>query len=378
MNDSPPPGQNPGPQQQGPGQPGRPPVNPRPTAPPPPPPGYTPPPYAAPQPPRGRRPITAIITAVFGTLAGIILSISLLLNLYLGIFFISMMDMPVMESTYRKGTADKRIVVLPIEGMIDDTQADFIHNAMRSLRNNTPGALVVRVESGGGGVSASDAIWHELYQFRQDHPDVPVLASFGSVAASGGYYVASPAESIYAEPTSITGSIGVMAINFTIGEMMESLGIQPNVQVADQSPQKDVANDLFRPWDEQDKAKIQVLLDFYYDIFIDRIATGRTSITEEQLKDAANGNIFTAPLAKEKNLIDEIGFLDDAVAEAEQRAGIAAGTAPVAVLKQPDTFGLFSALGWQSPSWASWDADHIRETAHDLASPQVMYMTDWR
>lgn len=361
----------------------RPPINPQPASPPPPPPpGYMPhypPPAAA----KSRKSITSIITAVFGTLAGVILSISLLLNLYLGIFFISQIETPVMEKTWRAGDASQRIVILPVEGMIDGTMSDYFSRAMDSFEGNLPAAIILRVDSGGGGVSASDQIWHDLYEFRQTHPDIPVVASFGSIAASGGYYIASPADHIIAEPTCITGSIGVMAMNFTIDGMMKMIGVSPHVLVADDSPDKDIANNMFREWTPQDSEKVKVLLNHFYDLFVERVETGRTSMTPDEIRLVATGDIFTAERAEQLNLIDGVGFIEAAIEEAESQAKLLPGTSKVTIIHEADPFGFLGPLGHHGTNGSglnltSVEGDDVRSMMHDLASPQIMYMVDWQ
>lgn len=365
----------------------RPPVNPHPASPPPPPPpGYRPPAYPPPPQARGRRPVMAIITAVFGSLAGIILSISLVLNLYLGIFFVSQTSQPVMEKTWREGNAANRIVILPVEGMIDGDMSAFVNRAMDSLEGSKPAAIVLRVDSGGGGVSASDEIWHRLYEFRQDNADIPIVASFGSIAASGGYYVASPADYIVAEPTCITGSIGVMAMNFTIDGMMKMIGVSPHVLVADQSPEKDVANNMFREWTPEDSKKIQVLLNHFYDLFVERVETGRQAMSQEEIRKAATGDIFTAEQAKQANLIDGIGFIEAAIKEAETRANLPPNSAKVTIIEVNNPFGFLGPLGSHAGSaggvtgvnLTAVQGDDVRNMMHDLAAPRIMYMVDWQ
>lgn len=360
----------------------RPPINPHPAPPPPPPPGYMPPPYMPPPAAKSRKSITSIITAVFGTLAGIILSISLLLNLYLGIFFVSQIETPVLEKTWREGDSSQRIVIIPVEGMIDGTMSDYFSRVMDSFDGNLPAAIVLRVNSGGGGVSASDQIWHDLYAFRQKHPDVPVVASFGSIAASGGYYIASPANYIVAEPTCITGSIGVMAMNFTIDGMMKMIGVSPHVLVADDSPDKDVANNMFREWTPEDSKKVKVLLNHFYDIFVERIETGRTSMTPDEIRLVATGEIYTAERAAEVKLIDDVGFIENAIEEAESLAGLVQGVSQVTIIHETNPFGFLGPLGHYNASGSginltAVEGDDVRSMMHDLTSPQIMYIVDW-
>ena len=150
--------------------------------------------------------------------------------------------------TYEPVKHSDRVVVVEITGMIDAANAEFARQAFYKLEQDKPAAVVLRVESGGGGVTASDQIWHAIQSFRAAHPDVPFVASFGAVAASGGYYISAPADRIFCERTGITGSIGVLAQVPAAGGVIEKLGLEMNMVIADKSPNKDDANDFFVQW----------------------------------------------------------------------------------------------------------------------------------
>lgn len=366
--------------EQPPNQDPRRPIDPRRHAPPPPPPGYMPPPMYMPPPgPRpSRRNAWTIITAIFGTLAGLVLAISLMLNLWLGVIVASQMEQPVTETVWRAGDSSQRVVILPVTGMIDDNATKFVRDAIDSLEANVPAAVVLRVDSGGGSVSASDEIWHLLDSFHKKHPNVPLIASFGSMAASGGYYISSPADYIVAEPSCITGSIGVIAMNFTFESMMEKIGVAPHVLVANQSPEKDVANNLFREWTPGDSARVQKLIDHYYELFVARILAGGRSLTDAEVRAVANGDIYTAEAAVQNKLVDQVGFLDAAIAEAESRAHIPPGAAQVVKLDKLN-LGLLGAMSaHQSSPGLTLDAQTVRGMAQELAAPQMMYAVQWR
>ena len=232
------------------------------------------------------------------------------------------------------------------------------------------------VDSPGGGVSASDQIWYQIGRLKD--AGLPVVASFGGVAASGGYYVSCGADHIIAEETCVTGSIGVIAQVFTMEQLMEKVGIQPITLVASGSPDKDVANDIFRAWTEQDREKLQVMLDSAYDIFMQRVTEGRDGLVSEDLDlhDAADGSIFTAAQAIEMGLVDEIGYLSNAIDYTEKKSGIRPGGATVFWLTEPPTlFGSFSSTRMAGLKQTGiLEADEIRSLVNDLTSPKVMYL----
>lgn len=349
----------------------RPPVWPQGMAPPPPPP-FPPPYYMMPpaQPPqRGRW------GRIFGwSFTGILFSalfVSLMVNVYLGLFLSQVTRGP-HESSYHVGMGGGRIVILPIEGMIDDSKAEFIRQATEQLRGNLPRAVVLRVNSGGGGVGASDRILDTLERF-QSETGVPVVASFGTVAASGGYYVSASADWIVSEPTTITGSIGVMSVAFTLDELVEDIGVRPEIQVAEKSPRKDIANNIFRPWTDEDRRVHQQMLNHAYDQFVDVIFKGRGEhfTARTQVESLADGSLYNTAQAVENKLVDEEGYMREAIAKAASLAGMGADPT-VVIMREPMPLGLLGMLGMSGRSSLP-DADALRRIAGELARPRLEY-----
>jgi protease-4 len=285
------------------------------------------------------------------------------------------------RSDLRPG-AGSELIVVPVEGGIDDATARFVAECSREIAaTGTPAAIILRVDSGGGGVSASDRIWKVVQDWQAS--GIPVIASFGGVAASGGYYVACSADQIVAEPTCITGSIGVIAQMFTLQGLTDKVGIAPMTIVASGSPRKDVANDMFRTWNEQDRAVVQGILDDAYATFTKRVLDGR-AIQFSDLSDVqqvADGSVYTAQKALDAGLIDSIGYLEDAIAVAERFAGLTPGVAPVTRLARPA--GLFdNPFGASAPALGAaplgqLGSRDLRDLAADLAQPRVMYQLHW-
>lgn len=289
----------------------------------------------------------------------------------------------VLEELYRH-SGSQQVAVIPIEGIIQGSSARFVRDCVEQVLHDPSRfkAVVLRVNSPGGGVTASDQIWYEVERLRG--AGLPVVASYGGLAASGGYYVSCSSDHIVAEPTCVTGSIGVIAQVFTFEELLDKVGIEPVTLVATDSPDKDTANDLFRSWSEQDRQKIVAMLDAAYDIFRDRVKTGRKSvITDSASLDAlTDGSIFTADQALQHGLIDSVGYLDDAIAEAEKRARIAPGKSTVVVLRTKQSLfssllGVRQNLGNSAATEIAGnplDADALRGLANDLGSPRLMYL----
>lgn len=284
-------------------------------------------------------------------------------------------DTIVLEQTYRDGRQGK-VVILPVEGVIDDRQARFVRSAVdHILDDRSVSGVVLRVNSPGGGVTASDEIWYEVERLKQRN--LPVVASYGGIAASGGYYISCGTDYIVAQETCITGSIGVIAQVFTMKGLMDKVGIEPVTLVATGSPEKAVGNDMFRQWNEHDQQRILTMLDAAYDVFNRRVADGRRHVLsdESQLQAMTDGAIFTAEQALEGGLIDEIGYLDDAIAHLERVANLTVGRAEVVRLREPPSlFGNLLGANAAASRPDPFDADAIRGLVNDLNAPRVMYL----
>lgn len=260
----------------------------------------------------------------------------------------------------RNPQSDDRVAVVVVAGTIDGPTAEYCRLAFAKLEANPPKAVVLRVESGGGGVTASDQIWHYIKNFRAANPDVPVVASFGGVAASGGYYIAMPCDYIFHERTGITGSIGVLAQVPAFGGLIEMYGVEMNMVIANNSPDKDDANNLFIEWydeegniTEQGEEAVAVLgnlVNDAYETFFTVVKDGRmsmdASITEEDMRAVATGKIFIGEEALDAKLVDAMGYLDEAVAYAAQQAGIS-GDPEVTVMREPVPSKLQQFLGFE-------------------------------
>lgn len=356
--------------------PQRPPIDPTGSAAPPPPPG--PPANMWPPPPQHRDDAkrSTVTHKVMTSLITSVLLISIVMNVYFAIFLAASMKPGAIEKVYDKGDTDQRIVIVPIDGLIDDSTAKFVRDAVHALREDAPKAIVLRVESGGGTVGASDRIWHELTRMQKDL-SIPVVASFGSIAASGGYYVAAPADHIFAEPTTITGSIGVMANVFTVHEMLEKIGVSPEVMAATESSEKTVANDITRAWTDKDRELVRHILDTARERFVEIVQQGRAGkMTPEQILEATTGKVFTAREALDGNLVDEEGYLDAAIDHAKKLAKIDAAIDPHVTIMEPvGGFGLLGLLG--SNRGVKVDAPlssrQIRRWLAELSAPRVEY-----
>lgn len=224
-----------------------------------------------------------------------------------------------------KNTGDNRVAVVYAEGgIIPGKKAqpvqitgDYYASIIRKLRKDDKvKAVVLRVNSGGGSAFASDLIWREVELLKKEKP---VVTSLGNYAASGGYYIACNTDKIYANESTITGSIGVFATLFNIKNLYEDkLGIyKDGIGTGKYSDFPNFA----KTWTGEEKAIMQSIVNNIYDSFIGKVADGR-KLSTEAVEKIAQGRVWSGEDAKEVGLVDEIGTLDDAIADAAKRAEV--------------------------------------------------------
>ena len=199
----------------------------------------------------------------------------------------------------------------------------------RAAQDKEIKGLILRINSPGGTVTASDIIYREIKEFKEKR-NIPVVACMMDVAASGGYYISLAADTIIAHPTSITGSIGVIAIKFNAGKLMEKIGVK------DESIKSGDKKDLlspFRPNTEEEKAILKEIIAGLHQRFVETIAENRKELAKDKIKELADGRVYTARQAVEAKLIDKIGYLNNAIELAKRKAGI--GKARVIIYHRP-------------------------------------------
>jgi protease-4 len=211
-------------------------------------------------------------------------------------------------------TSSNRIAVIIAEGEIVSGKADgvissekFAAEIRKARKNESIKAIVLRINSPGGSVLASEVIWREVAEAQKAKP---VIVSMGEVAASGGYYIAAPADTIVAQPNTITGSIGIFGMMFNVQELLnDKLGITTDVVKTGEF--SDFMN-AGRPITEVERMIMQSSVEDGYETFISRVAEGR-KMTPEAVKEVASGRVWTGNQAKERGLVDVLGGLDTAI-----------------------------------------------------------------
>lgn len=214
--------------------------------------------------------------------------------------------------------------------------SETLIDAIRSARKDASvRAIILRIDSPGGSAAASDAIWRELMIARDERADRPVIASMSDLAASGGYYIAMPAQVIVAEPSTLTGSIGIFGGKFVTGGLYEKLGA--NIESSSIGTHAEM-NSPARPYNAAELAKVEEQLRAFYDDFVRKAAQSRNT-TPDRIDALAQGRVWTGQQAKANGLVDELGGLARAVAVAKERAKIPEGDdVQLVVYPAPKTF----------------------------------------
>ena len=211
----------------------------------------------------------------------------------------------------------------------------IIEAVEQAEKDDTVKAIVLRIDSGGGSALASDLMWNALRNCKK-----PVVASMGDVAASGGYYIAMGAKKVYAEPGTLTGSIGVLGGKLVLGETMNWVGLRTQTLNRGQNAGWSSSNSMFS---ESERTAITKTMAGIYDQFLDRTVQNRkaagVAMTVDTLKPLAGGRIWTGRQAKERGLVDELGTLSDALADAKAMAKMDGKAEPeLLILPEPSNF----------------------------------------
>jgi len=234
-----------------------------------------------------------------------------------------------------EGSGNEKIVIMDISGVISEDQkgggggigggfpepgmiAQIKEELLKAEKDKHVRAVLLRINSPGGTVTASDLIYHELMRFKEK-TGKKVIASIGGIGASGAYYISSAADQIVAHPTAITGSIGVIMLHLNLQGLLEKIGV--GAEAIKSGQQKDTGSP-FREMTPEDRRILQGMIDTLQKRFLSVVLQGRKGMDKEQLKLISDGRIFTTDEAKKLGLIDQIGYIDSAIDLAKQEAGI--------------------------------------------------------
>jgi protease IV len=246
----------------------------------------------------------------------------------------------VIAGSNESATTTPHIAVLPAEGSIamesggalssGGITANALGKTLRRLKaDDNIKAVVLRIDSPGGSALASDLLWHELRELQKKKP---LVVSVGGMAASGGYYMACAADRIFAEPTSIVGSIGVFGGKIVFSGALEEFGVHTETFPASPEPgaaARAATESPFSTWDDATREKVRTGMQSVYDLFISRVADGR-KLPREKVEDIAQGRIWSGKQGLERGLVDQLGGVTDAIRHARKLADLPSD-APVTV-----------------------------------------------
>ena len=213
------------------------------------------------------------------------------------------------------GDGNEKIALVEVSGAIMDSK-DIVRQISKYRRDDEIKAIILRIDSPGGAVGPSQEIYDEVLRVRADNKKI--YASMGSLAASGGYYIAVAADRIYANPGTLTGSIGVIMAFSNAKKLMDKIGLEP--QVVKSGKYKDVGSPA-RKMTAQERLYLQRVVEDVHEQFIDAVAKGRNLSTKEAKK-LADGRVFTGRQALKLKMVDEMGGLEDVIAKLGEDVGI--------------------------------------------------------
>lgn len=289
-------------------------------------------------------------------------------------------DNPFSEEVIDEGNAQKRIAVLEVEGVIQDTGGAnslfespgynhelFMDKLDAVQKDKSVKGIILKVNSPGGGVVESAQIHSKLVEIM-DKAKKPIYVSMGGTAASGGYYISAPATKIFASKETLTGSLGVIMQSINYSELAEKYGV--DFVTIKSGPYKDIMSPT-REMTEEERKILQSMIDNSYEGFVDVIASGR-DMSEAEVKKIADGRVYDGIQAKEVNLIDEFGYVEDTI-EAMKKDYKLKG-AQVFEYTAGDPFSEFFSMGAKKMIGQDMEAAALMKLLSKPNSPRLMYL----
>jgi protease IV len=286
--------------------------------------------------------------------------------------------MPLREKTVQ-GTGADKILLVSISGLIsegkdgglldrdDDLVARIKEELTLAAQDDHIKAIVLRINSPGGTVTASDVVYHEIMAFKEKRK-LPVVSVIMDVGASGGYYIAVTGDRIIAHPTSITGSVGVIMLRVGAEGLLQKIGVEA---FAIKSGAKKDIGSPFRPMTEDERAIFQTMINGFFSRFVEVVSRGR-SLSADHLKEITDGRVLTGPQAMRLGLVDDVGYLDDGIDAARKLAGLS--QARVIMYARPQAYrnNIYSLGGGEGAleSLARLDVMNLVRGS----SPQFLYL----
>ena len=237
-----------------------------------------------------------------------------------------------LKETILSGEGEDKVLLIDVSGMLSTSKSSGIFDEpslparikeelTKAEKDAHVKAVVLRINTPGGTVTASDLVYHELMAFKKKR-EVPVIAAIMDLGTSGGYYVAMAADHILVHPSTITGSIGVIMVAMNAQGLLEKVGVQPTAIVS--GPKKSMGSP-FRSMSEEERVIFQGVIDNLYERFLAVVEEGRPGLDKGKIRTLADGRIYTAEIAKAQGLVDDIGYLDEAIDLAKKEAELDEG-----------------------------------------------------
>jgi protease-4 len=284
-----------------------------------------------------------------------------------------------LKETQVSGSGSAKVLLIDVSGLISSQEKEGLMPApspvarikeqlLKAAQDDNVKAVVLRINTPGGTVTASDIIYHEIKSFKASKK-VPIVASIMDLGTSGGYYVASAADAVLAHPSSVTGSIGVIMLTINARGLMEKVGLEATAVTS--GPRKDMGSP-FRVMTPEERTIFQGLIDSFYQRFLSVVQEGRPHLAMDRIKQLADGRVYAGDQAKAAGLVDEIGYLEDAIELAKKRAKLT--EARVVTYQRPGEYvnNVYSRLLAPGPLAAIGELDLM--TFLRGSAPQFMYL----
>lgn len=276
-----------------------------------------------------------------------------------------------------------RIAIIDVDGLImnadkpgllsagENPMVAFVEKVDAAEADPRVKALVLRINSPGGGVTASDIMYKRVMEFKAARK-VPVVSVIEDVGASGGYYIACSGDKLMAHPTSITGSIGVIVETFSVDGTLAKLGVTS--KSIKTGKYKDMGSP-FKPLNEDDQAVMQTMVNECFDRFLKVVGAGRPNLTAEKIRTLADGRVYSGQQAKANGLVDSLGYVNDAICLAKKMGGVS--KAKVVVYGRP--YGQKQTIYSHSDMPQQMNLININvPEMMSLSQPQLMYLWSGR
>jgi protease IV len=289
--------------------------------------------------------------------------------------YFSLQDGPQEKFHSLNSTASKKVAIISVSGTILEGDGFVKKQINRVSEDEDVVAVVLRIDSPGGTVTGADYLYHHLRELTQKR-EIPLVVSMGSVCASGGYYIAMAVgdqeDAIFAEPTTWTGSIGVIIPHYDLSKLIGEWNIKDDSIAS--GPLKQMGS-LTRPMTDQERKLLQGMVDQSFDRFKEIVLRGRPKLKDnpQELATVTTGQIFTAEQALEHGLVDKLGFIEEAIDRAAELSGHSTDDLRCVQYKEPK--GVVDELMGASSPMQQRGVDLAGML--DLATPRAYYLWTW-